>query len=176
MRWLIDGYNVIRADPDLAGIDRRNLEEGRSALLAVVARVARGSRDDFTVVFDGARLRGAAGAAGRVGVVFSRPPEKADDVLVRLARESGPGATVVTSDRGIQAAARRARAGVVGAAAFLDRAADRPLDRDARDKETLDDDAEPEAPGKPKKGNPRRLSRAERQTRRALGRLRSPGR
>jgi hypothetical protein len=33
MRWLIDGYNVIRRDPDLRAHEAESLEAGRRALL-----------------------------------------------------------------------------------------------------------------------------------------------
>lgn len=167
MLWLIDGYNVIRRDPELAGIDKRSLEAGREALLRLIARVARDSPDEFVVVFDG--IKAGAGSAGdrRVRVVFSKPPEKADDVLIRLARQTGAGAIVVSSDRTVQDAARRARAAAVSADAFLERmSGDGAEDADGGDEE-------PDHP-EPKKGNPRRLSRANRQARRALGRLRPP--
>ena len=85
MRWLIDGYNVIRRDPDLRAREAESLEAGRAALLAVLARVAAEVSDIFTVVFDGARRSGGSASPGRVQVVFSRPPETADDVLRRLA-------------------------------------------------------------------------------------------
>src|SRR5947209_6913850 len=77
MVWLLDGYNVIRRDPELSALDRGSLEEGRNALLRLVAHTAGGSADDFIVVFDGVRAppraqarqpaaalaRGAAGPA-----------------------------------------------------------------------------------------------------------------
>lgn len=167
MVWLIDGYNVIRRDPELAGIDRRSLEEGREALLRLVARVARESPDEFVVVFDGIKSRATARPDRHVSVVFSKAPEKADDVLIRLARQRGAGATVVSSDHAVQDGARRARAAAVGADAFLERTSeDGAEDRDGGDEEP--DHTQP------KKGNPRRLSRADRQAQRALGRLRMP--
>jgi len=174
VRWLIDGYNVIRRDPELSGLDRRNLEEGRHALLRMLARVARVSRDDFVVVFDGVRRSAGSPPALRVRTLFSRPPEKADDVLIRLAREGGPGVAVVTSDRAVQEAARRARTAVVGADAFLERisvigsAERRSVEPQWSDRTEPD---EPVAPRGPKKGNPRRLPRRERQARKALDRL-----
>jgi predicted RNA-binding protein with PIN domain len=167
MLWLIDGYNVIRQDPELAGVERQSLRDGRDALLRLLAPLARGSADEFVVVFDGARVAGAAAAGGRVRVLFSRPPETADDLLVRKARETGPGATVVTSDRRIQDAARRLRAAVVSAEAFLDRLAAPgagPIAAEETDEQRRG----------PKRGNPRRRSRAERRSRRALGRLSPP--
>jgi predicted RNA-binding protein with PIN domain len=159
MRWLIDGYNVIRRDPDLAGHETRSLEDGRAALLRVVAGAARASGDPFTVVFDGARPGGGVPAGGQVQVVFSRPPETADDVLRRLAAQLRSGAVVVSSDRAVRDAAERVGAAAVTAEQFL-AALDAPAD-DA-------DDDEP----RERRGNPRRPSRTERAARRVLGRLR----
>ena len=165
MRWLIDGYNVIRRDPDLRGREAESLEAGRAALIHLVARKARESRDDFTIVFDGARVTGGAPSAGRVQVLFSRPPRTADDELMRLARESGAGAVVVSSDRKIQDAARRSRCGVITAEQFLDGltagAEPGPETKDEEDERPRD-----------KRGNPRKLSKEARAAQRALRRLR----
>jgi predicted RNA-binding protein with PIN domain len=159
MRWLIDGYNVIRRDPDLAQHETHNLEDGRAALLRLVAGAARASGDPFTVVFDGARRAGGTAAGGQVQVLFSRPPETADDVLRRLAGELRSGAVVVSSDRAVRDAAERAGAAAVTAEQFIDALT-------ADDIEDGDDD--PPRTG----GNPRRRSRAERTARRVLARLR----
>jgi len=165
MRWLIDGYNVIRRDPDLRSREAESLEAGRRALLALVAGIARGSSDHFTVVFDGARAGRAAPGGGRVEVVFSRPPASADDVLVRLAGEWGDGAVVVTSDRAVGDRARRARCAVLGAEEFLSGAAGEGAEPEERDGDERE---------RPKRGNPHRLSKAERAARRALRRLQRP--
>lgn len=167
MRWLIDGYNVIRRDPDLRGREGESLEAGRAALLALVARVARESADDVTVVFDGARRGGGASSGGRVEVLFSRPPESADDVLVSLARRAGAGAVVVTSDRTVADAARRAGSTVLTAEEFLSGVAG--ADEPAPAERDEDDEA---ARREPKRGNPRRLSKEARAAQRALRRLR----
>jgi len=164
MRWLVDGYNVIRRDPDLRAHEAESLEAGRTALLRLVAHAARATGDRFTVVFDGAPASGPLSAGGQVEVIFSRPPEKADDVLVRLARQLGAGAAVVTSDRAVRDAAGRAGCAVISAEQFLD----------ARSAESDEDDhadlATTKRPGK--RGNPRRLSKEARAARRALRRLR----
>ena len=166
MRWLVDGYNVIRRDPDLRAREAESLEAGRRALLGLVARRAGGSRDTFTVVFDGARVAGGALGAGRVQVLFSRPPRTADDELMRLAREGGAGTAVVSSDRRVQDAARRAGCAVLDAERFLDALAGAPAGGGE------DEDAE-ERP-RDKRGNPRRPSKKARAAARALRRLRSP--
>jgi predicted RNA-binding protein with PIN domain len=164
MRWLVDGYNVIRQDPDLRGAEAAGLEAGRRALLAVIAAAARRTGDRFTVVFDGAPGSRPAAAPGQVEIVFSRPPETADDVLRRLARQAGRGAAVVTSDRSVQAGARRAGCAAVSAERFL---------AALRAPEDLEDEGEEDA-GRPApgRGNPRRASRDERAVEQALRRLR----
>jgi predicted RNA-binding protein with PIN domain len=162
MRWLVDGYNVIRRDPDLAQQEARGLEDGRAALLGVIAGAARVSGDPFTVVFDGARRSGGAPAGGQVQVLFSRPPETADDVLRRLASELRSAAVVVSSDRAVRDAAERAGAVAVTAEQFLNA-----LESETEDERDEDDEAPPRG------GNPRRPSRAERAARRVLGRLRA---
>src|SRR2546422_10081081 len=119
MRWLVDGYNVIRRAPDLRAHEAESLEAGRTALLRLVARAARAGGARFTVVFDGAPASRPAPAAGQLEVIFSRPPEKADDVLARLARQLGAGSAVVTSDRAVRGAAGRAGRAGIRAEAFL---------------------------------------------------------
>jgi predicted RNA-binding protein with PIN domain len=197
VRWLIDGYNVIRREPDLRAHEAESLEAGRRALLHLLARAHRDPRDEFTVVFDGARVAGGAPSQGRIRTIFSRPPHTADDELMRLARQWRSGAVVVTSDRRIQDAARRAGAAALTAERFLDALTAPPEGvsagakglsagtepgrsflRPPPDQAGLEDPAtkDPELPESPreKRGNPRRLSKKARRERRALGRLRQP--
>jgi predicted RNA-binding protein with PIN domain len=200
MRWLIDGYNVIRRDPDLRAREAESLEAGRRALQHRLARAHRDPRDEFTVVFDGAGLPGGAPPGGRIRVIFSRPPMSADDELMRLARQWQSGAVVVSSDRKVQDAARRAGSAALTAEQFLaalepasgvSAGSDRGLSagseprrasiRPPSDQAGLEDPAptdlatkdDADAP-REKRGNPRRLSKKARKARRALGRLRQP--
>src|SRR5262245_9962196 len=165
MRWLIDGYNVVRRDADLKARETESLEAGRAALLTLVARVARDLPDTFTVVFDGARRGGSDPASGRVQVIFSRPPASADDELRRLATSLREGAVVVSSDRAVQDASRRAGAVVVSAEQFLDAV-------DSASGEG-DDDPDDDTAEEPRRGQAHRRSRAERSAERALRRLRN---
>lgn len=164
MRWLIDGYNVIRRDPELHAHETESLEAGRTALLRLLARVAARLSDDFTVVFDGARRTGGSPSPGRVQVIFSRPPETADDVLRRQAASLREGAVVVTSDRAVQDSARRAGAVAVSAEAFVGAVT-------APDR-TADDDVEDDDAPAPRRGPSRRPSREARDAARVLRRLR----
>jgi predicted RNA-binding protein with PIN domain len=166
VRWLIDGYNVIRRDADLRGHEQDSLEAGRTALLAAIAAAARRTGDQFTVVFDGARRDAGPAASGQVQVVFSRPPETADDVLRAMAVKAGAGTVVASSDRAVRDAARRAGAVAVSAEDFVAAVRGSAAD-DAKDDD--EDDRRAVRGG----GNPRRLSQDERAARRALARLRS---
>jgi predicted RNA-binding protein with PIN domain len=166
IHWFIDGYNVIRRDADLKGAEARGLEAGRAALLALVARLAREVADEFTVVFDGARRSGGAPSPGRVQVVFSRPPETADDVLRRRAAALREGAVIVTSDRAVQSSVTRTGAVAVSAEEFLD-AASTPAEDDRDDED--DEDAGPTD----RRGPSRRPSREARARARVLRRLRT---
>jgi predicted RNA-binding protein with PIN domain len=170
MRWLVDGYNVIRRSPELRSREQESLEAGRRALCALLTSAARVSGDTFTIVFDGAGGGGRASGGPGIAVVFSSARESADRVLVRLAREGG---AVVSNDREVRQGAARAGAIAIGTDEFLHRletartGAVAPLP--SVDEQAEPEDAEP-ARG-PRKGNPRKLSKKARAARRALGRL-----
>ncbi|MBI2218837.1 MAG: NYN domain-containing protein [Candidatus Rokubacteria bacterium] len=169
LRWLVDGYNLIRREPDLRTAEGRGLVEGRRALLALVAMAARRTGDPFTVVFDGAPGPALAPSGGQVQVVFSRPPETADDVLIRLAHRYHEGAIVVSSDRTVQDAARRTGASVLEVDEFVGAL------REGGGGEPDPGDSEPadlDERRAGKRGNPRRLSKDARTKLRALRRLR----
>ena len=171
MRWLIDGYNVIRRDPDLRSAEAKSLETGRKALVRLLAEAAQRTGDSFTVVFDGAPGPGSATPPGRIETVFSRPPDRADDVLIRLAGRWHEAAIVVTSDRAVQDAARRLHAVVIESADFVAAVAsgESGIDDTVSDDDDDEDDSDR---GASKRGNPRRRSREARVAARALRRLR----
>jgi predicted RNA-binding protein with PIN domain len=162
MQWVLDGYNVIRRDPELRAREAESLPAGRQALLALLARLAQRTSEHFVVVFDGERRTPGPPGSGRVQVVFARPPESADDELRRRGAALGQGGVVVSSDRAVQTAVRRAGGIAVGAEEFLAVATGvglGPADDD-------DDDAAP------RRGGPaRRPSREERTAARVLRRL-----
>ncbi len=161
MRWLVDGYNVIRREPGLSAREQVSLQVGRHALCQLLVAAARASGDQFTVVFDGTRGGGSAFSSRGVRVAFSKAPERADHLIARLAT---PGVAVVSNDRDVRRAAERAGAIAVTSDEFLARVlAVPPAVRD----EEEDDDPLPAQ----KKGNPRRLPKKARAARRALKRL-----
>ena len=106
---VVDGYNLILRTPALRPGKGRTLRQARDKLLNLLAwAVAADAR--FLVVFDGAEVPGRASREARVEVRYSKPPEKADDVIRALVVETtdrDERITVVTSDIEV---ARHARA------------------------------------------------------------------
>jgi len=177
---VIDGYNVIGSRGGLHG----DVAARRDAYVSELVRYARLKGHGITVVFDGFPPSLAASSGGQstggqrstgVRVVFSEH-ERADDVVVRFAQRLREGGTIVSSDREVRDACRSHGCIVLGARTFDERLVYALADagealRDLgleRDKDR--DDDEP-ASRSGKRGNPRRLSKAERKTRRRLERL-----
>jgi predicted RNA-binding protein with PIN domain len=165
--WIIvDGYNLIRQWPELAMLDRADLQSGRDALLSELQAYQRARRHRITVVFDGRErgtLSGGRERAGGVGVRYSRQGETADQVIAHLVAEAGEGTVVVSSDREVQEAAQRHGATPLGAGEFLARV-------EASRLATLKggNEDEPEQPHKTGKGAAHRLPKRERRAERRL--------
>lgn len=106
MELIIDGYNLIGADEGLGGV----LELKRGTLLQRLSAYQRNKQLAITVVFDGWRSGSAQETLLKrdgLSVVFSRLEEKADTVIIRLARARASGTVVITSDREIRSAVER---------------------------------------------------------------------
>lgn len=165
MQIIVDGYNLIRQWPELALLDRADLEAGREALLRALADYRRTRGHRITVVFDGRERGDPSGSAGQahgIAVRYSRLGETADEVIARLAAEAGQGGAVVSSDHAVQAAARRHGAAALSSPEFLAR-----IDA-ARLALLKGGEEEAGRPRKTGKGTARRLPKAERQTQRRL--------
>lgn len=107
---LVDGYNLILRSPALKPGPDRTLRESRQKLLNLLSWAVGSDDARFLVVFDGSDERGDEEGGGRVEVRFSRPPEKADDLIRTLVEDRirrVERLTVVTSDLEV---ARHARA------------------------------------------------------------------
>ena len=111
---LIDGYNLVHRSEELKPGPNRTLRESRDKLINLLSWVLGTGEAHFLVVFDGAEVASTSakeeGGSGRVEVRYSRPPDKADDLIRRLVEEKIDRVerlTVVTSDIEV---ARHARA------------------------------------------------------------------
>ncbi len=108
---IIDGYNLIHRTPTLRPGADRSLEQSRDKLLNLLAWAIGTGDAKFLVVFDGASdVHDEDTGTARVEVRYSKPPDKADDVIRRLVEERVERVdrlTVVTADLEV---ARHARA------------------------------------------------------------------
>ncbi len=172
MRIAIDGYNLIAA---IAGssLDVLDLEAERESLIDLLTDYRSCRRHMMELVFDGWRAAGSGSRSCQqrgVKIVFSPLGLKADQVLLRLAEKYGAGLTVVTDDSELRYKVQQHHAAIIGSLEFYDQvmaalmASEKGLD-------PADDElAEPRQVKKAtkKKGNPRRLSRKERQKARRI--------
>ena len=108
---VVDGYNLILRSPHLKPGPERTMREAREKLVNLLSWALGAGDARFLVVFDGSDERGAPETKrGQVEVRFSRPPEKADDLIRRVVEDElrhTERLTVVTSDLEV---ARHARA------------------------------------------------------------------
>ncbi len=118
--YVIDGYNVVHASPEL----RRTMKEvgpERAAgdLLNAVAGFAERHDCRCIVVFDGVARQAESGGriTHRVQAVSSRD-RSADDLIRELSRRDGPRLVVVSSDMEIVGTARATMSEVLPSKAF----------------------------------------------------------
>ncbi|WP_243716346.1 NYN domain-containing protein [Actinomadura darangshiensis] len=106
---VVDGYNVTKT-----GYGELPLSDQRSRLVSGLGGLAAQTRAEVTCVFDGAELDApvAVAAPRGVRVKFSAPGQTADELIGELVRAEPPGrpVVVVSSDREVADAARRADA------------------------------------------------------------------
>jgi predicted RNA-binding protein with PIN domain len=119
---VVDGYNLILRTPRLSPGEGRTLREAREKLLNLLSWAMGGEGVRFLVVFDGAAVPGRDRRQGRVEERYSRPPEKADDLIRRIVEdevERVERLTVVTSDLEVARHARAMGADIALADLFL---------------------------------------------------------
>jgi predicted RNA-binding protein with PIN domain len=123
---IIDGYNLIRQSPELAGMDRQALQLGRDALVDMLAAYKKLKPHKITVVFDGTAEPSLYGSRDRVkgiAIRYSKGGESADDLIRRMVRREKAGALVLSSDREVMTDAESVGATVLGSAAFEEKIA-----------------------------------------------------
>jgi predicted RNA-binding protein with PIN domain len=171
MRIIVDGYNFIGRDKGLRG----DLEKKRRLLIEQLSAYRRIKGFPVTVVFDGGDFGGEREQTGGIEVIYSGRGVTADEVICRMAEELREGCTVASSDREVQRRVRSSGGISIYSGEFEKRlqaalhpAA--PSEKELMEKARLDETEEPLRPAE-KKGNPRKLSKAQRQRQGRLKRL-----
>ena len=162
---IVDGYNVIRADPRLQSFERTSLELARETLARTLASSPRLVNDDILVVFDGrfgSRSHVHLQRMGRIQLLYSARGQTADDVIVQQARTLRPHGMVivVTNDVEVREHCRAEGCEVTSSENLLGQIPGRP--RVEREPDTYD--GEPTLSTE-KRGNPRRQSKKSRRQR-----------
>lgn len=162
MDIIIDGYNLIGSEQGLRGA----LEHKRRALVQQLARYQKAKGFFISVVFDGwnaGQFKEVTDKTDGVTVIYSRQGEKADDVVIRMARQRGNGCVVVSSDREVRKGVEKFGATAIYAGEFNEIL--RQLDAPGRGDEEYENNFSISQSGN-------RVSRTERQRREKLKKLR----
>jgi len=105
-RIIIDGYNLIYQIPDLRRLIERDLESARNMMVQQLAAFADKQETEVIVVFDGdANIDKPYPPHPRLRVSYSRFPERADPLIMKMIQATEPGIDlyVVSSDKEIMA-------------------------------------------------------------------------
>jgi predicted RNA-binding protein with PIN domain len=168
---IVDGYNLLASAGGLSG----QLESARETLVQDLAAYRHRKHHLVTVVFDGwqqGQVTEQREHRAGLQIIYSKRGERADQVIQRLAREYGSDCAVVSSDHEITNTARAQGAFVMGSREFARKLRDlSPATGAVPDKELDVEDGNRPKRGPEKKGNPRKLPKAQRQRDRRLSRF-----
>jgi len=167
MRLIIDGYNLLHVNRSLINLNSVQLQWERERLIDRLSVYQEIKPCAVTVVFDG--WQGGWNTETRekqkgIEVIFSKLGEKADEVIKRLAKEKGPAAIVITSDRDVARFAERMNIAVIPSEQFREKLEERSSPK-------FEESPEEEEKGIKRKGPSRRLSKKEKRARAASKKL-----
>lgn len=165
---IIDGYNLIRQSPSLAGIDAKDLQKGREALINRLASYKAVKGYKITVVFDAWNSYNISEERDRskgINIIYSRAGETADEVIKRMSGNLKEGGIIITADNDIAGFARRQGCAIIEPKAFEERM------QIAAISEMKGGDEDYEYHKKDKKGPSKRAPKAERKSMEKLKKL-----
>jgi len=175
LHLIVDGYNLLAQTGRIREGTSLDSEMARESFLRDLSVYRQRKSHAITVVFDGWQQGwGTERREHRLGIeiVFSRRGEKADQVIQRLTAEFGSDCAVVSSDREIVDFATAQGAFVMQAQEFLSKLRDASNSPGPTAHKELDtgEDLRPKR-GPEKRGNPRKLPKAQRERNRRLKRF-----
>ncbi len=100
---LVDGYNVIYADPHLSDLAKKDLKAARDSLSEILCNFSGFRRENVILVFDAYRVPGGKEhleQKGSLSIIYTKEAETADQYIEKAAHEIGKKykITVATSD------------------------------------------------------------------------------
>lgn len=121
--YIIDGYNLIHKSAKLKKIFIENPQSARESLVSILSDFFATRKDRCIVVFDGNLNIPSALSTPKVRVIFSTPPDKADDEIKKIIMgkdiNERKNFIVVSSDNEIINCAKACGAGRMSSEEFL---------------------------------------------------------
>lgn len=174
LHLIVDGYNLLALLDRASGRVPLHSDMARESLIQELAAYRHRKAHAVTVVFDGWQQGFATERREHrsgIEVIYSRRGEKADQVIQRLAAEFGSDCAVVSSDREVTNYARAQGALVIEASEFSTKLRGGATTRRMAFKELDTGDNPAPVRTSDKRGNPRKLPKAQRQRNRQLKRF-----
>jgi len=171
LHLIIDGYNLLALLDRASGRIPLHSDTARDSLIHELAAYRHRKAHPVTVVFDGWQqgfVTERREQRSGIEVIYSRRGEKADQVIQRLASEFGSDCAVVSSDREVTRYARAQGALVIEAGEFSEKLRGGSMTRREAFKELDTGDDPGPVRTSEKRGNPRKLPKAQRQRNRRL--------
>ncbi len=121
--YIIDGYNLIHKSTKLKKIFSQNPQIARETLVSILSDFFTTRKEKCILVFDGNLNIPSALSTPKVRVIFSTPPDKADDVIKKIILDKNlterKNFIVVSSDNEIINCAKSCGAGRISSEEFL---------------------------------------------------------
>ncbi|MEE9164983.1 MAG: NYN domain-containing protein [Nitrospinota bacterium] len=162
---IIDGYNLLHVSPELSVRREELLENARNRLIEKLSRYKRQKKVSVAIVFDG--WKGGMPAQSQeilkgIKIIYSKLGEKADEVIKRIIANSSEEVVVVSSDREIRDFAEKHNTVSVSSSEF-EKKIEQALFYQMKGYD--EEDSEEREISTKKRGNPKKLSKAERKKR-----------
>jgi len=119
--WIIDGFNLVRQSRDLMELEAKDLSQAKLALLGRLQHFSQVSGEKVLCVWDATgsiNSRRVEEPHGTVVFLYTKAFETADEAIMELASDKKAAAIVVSSDREILEAARKAGSATMKSEAF----------------------------------------------------------
>ena len=162
---IIDGYNLLHVSPQLSVRREELLENARNRLIEKLSRYKRQKNVSLAIVFDG--WKGGMPTQNQeiikgIKIIYSKLGEKADEVIKHIIANSSEEVIVVSSDREIRDFAEKHNTVSVSSSEF-EKKIEEALFYQMKGYD--EEDYEEREISTKKRGNPKKLSKAERKKR-----------
>ncbi len=162
---IVDGYNLLHVSPQLSVRREELLENARNRLIEKLSRYKRQKNVSVAIVFDG--WKGGMPTQNQeiikgIKIIYSKLGEKADEVIKHIIANSSEEVIVVSSDREIRDFAEKHNTVSVSSSEF-EKKIEEALFYQMKGYD--EEDYEEREISTKKRGNPKKLSKAERKKR-----------